>query len=46
MVEYNMIVNTIWKEKNLNFVHTKNSQKTPNTLPLRASYGMFILSPL
>ena len=39
MVEYDMILDTKWKEENQNFVQTMNSQKTLPTLPLWVSYG-------
>ena len=39
MIEYNMILNRIWKEGSLNFVQIVNSKKMPHTSPLRASYG-------
>ena len=31
--KHNMILNTIQKEKGLNFAQTMNSEKTPHSLP-------------
>ena len=44
MVEYNMILDTIWKEGSWIFVQTMNSEKTTQTLPLWKRYGVPFLS--
>ena len=43
MVEYNMILNTIWKQGSWIFVQTMNSEKTTQTLPLWKHYGVSFL---
>ena len=42
--KYNTISNKMRKEESKNFLQTLNSEKTPHSSPLRASYGASFLS--
>ena len=43
MVKYNATLDTILMAGSQNFVHTMNSQKSPHTSSLRASYGVSLM---
>ena len=46
MVKYSMILKRTTKEESHNFVETMNWEKKPHSSPLRASYGVSLLSSM